>query len=159
MNFLSGPQPALDALAKGDLGTARRLFGCQYSLRGVVVHGDHLGKQLGFPTANLLLDPQSPLLIPFGVYLVDLTLGQDKKFGLSSIGMRPTVNGKDLRVEVHILDFSGDLYGKGLEVFFLERLRDELRFGSLDELKSQMEKDRATALELIPGWNKPDSHS
>ena len=157
MNFLSAPRPALDALAKGDLRTASRLLGSHYSLSGIVVHGDHLGMKLGFPTANLRLDKGSPLLIPFGVYVVKLPLENSTKYGLSSIGMRPTVGGKDLRVEIHVFDFSGNLYQQHLQVFFLERLRDELKFNSLEELTRQMEKDRSEALALLARWDKPDS--
>jgi riboflavin kinase/FMN adenylyltransferase len=157
MNFQPLPPLAIDLLAKGDLINANKLLGFEYSLAGTVVHGDHLGIKLGFPTANLLLDTESPLLLPYGVYLISVLLGKAKKYGLSSIGIRPTVGGKDLRVEVHIFDYNGNLYQQRLHVFFMEHLRDELKFNSLQELILQMERDKLAALALLAGRDQKDS--
>ncbi|MEI6455184.1 MAG: riboflavin kinase [bacterium] len=159
MNLQSPPSIVLDALAKGDLNAANAFLGFEYYLTGTVVHGDHLGTKLGFPTANLLLDKDSPLLLPLGVYVITVLLGKIKKHGLSSIGMRPTVNGKDLRVEIHVFDFSGNLYHQRLQVSFMERLREELKFNSLQELILQMERDKLAALALLARRNQKDPNT
>lgn len=131
-----------DALARGRVEEAARMLGRPYVLTGTVVHGRHLGHKLGFPTANV--DCGSRLAIPtHGVYAADVVLpyGSLRK-AVVNIGSRPTVdNGSDISVEAHILGFSGDLYGKTVSLRFLRRLRDEHRFGSLDELQAAIRAD------------------
>ncbi len=132
-----------DALAQGRVEDAARMLGRPYVLTGTVVHGRHLGHKLGFPTANV--DCGSRLAIPApGVYAADVVLpyGALRK-AVVNIGSRPTVdNGSDISVEAHIPGFSGDLYGKTVSLRFLRRLRDEHRFGSLDELQAAIRADR-----------------
>ena len=131
-----------DALADGRVEDAARMLGRPYMLTGTVVHGRHLGHKLGFPTANV--DCGSRLAIPApGVYAADVVLpyGSLRK-AVVNIGSRPTVdNGSDISVEAHIPGFSGDLYGKTVSLRFLRRLRDEHRFGSLDELQAAIRAD------------------
>lgn len=131
-----------DALAQGRVEDAARMLGRPYVLTGTVVHGRHLGHKLGFPTANV--DCGSRLAIPApGVYAADVVLpyGSLRK-AVVNIGSRPTVdNGSDISVEAHIPGFSGDLYGKTVSLRFLRRLRDEHRFGSLDELQAAIRAD------------------
>ncbi len=131
-----------DALAQGRVEDAARMLGRPYMLTGTVVHGRHLGHKLGFPTANV--DCGSRLAIPApGVYAADVVLpyGSLRK-AVVNIGSRPTVdNGSDISVEAHIPGFSGDLYGKTVSLRFLRRLRDEHRFGSLDELQAAIRAD------------------
>lgn len=131
-----------DALARGRVEEAARMLGRPYVLTGTVVHGRHLGHKLGFPTANV--DCGSRLAIPApGVYAADVVLpyGSLRK-AVVNIGSRPTVdNGSDISVEAHIPGFSGDLYGKTVSLRFLRRLRDEHRFGSLDELQAAIRAD------------------
>ncbi len=131
-----------DALAQGRVEDAARMLGRPYVLTGTVVHGRHLGHKLGFPTANV--DCGSRLAIPApGVYAADVVLpyGALRK-AVVNIGSRPTVdNGSDISVEAHIPGFSGDLYGKTVSLRFLRRLRDEHRFGSLDELQAAIRAD------------------
>lgn len=131
-----------DALAQGRVEDAARMLGRPYVLTGTVVHGRHLGHKLGFPTANV--DCGSRLAIPApGVYAADVVLpyGSLRK-AVVNIGTRPTVdNGSDISVEAHIPGFSGDLYGKTVSLRFLRRLRDEHRFGSLDELQAAIRAD------------------
>ena len=131
-----------DALAQGRVEAAARMLGRPYMLTGTVVHGRHLGHKLGFPTANV--DCGSRLAIPApGVYAADVVLpyGALRK-AVVNIGSRPTVdNGSDISVEAHIPGFSGDLYGKTVSLRFLRRLRDEHRFGSLDELQAAIRAD------------------
>lgn len=131
-----------DALADGRVEDAARMLGRPYMLTGTVVHGRHLGHKLGFPTANV--DCGSRLAIPApSVYAADVVLpyGSLRK-AVVNIGTRPTVdNGSDISVEAHIPGFSGDLYGKTVSLRFLRRLRDEHRFGSLDELQAAIRAD------------------
>jgi len=125
------------ALRDGDLATAGRLLGHPASLAGRVVHGDHRGRTIGFPTANLSID--SMRLVPAdGVYAVRRDSGEP---GVMNVGVRPTVDGTKRVVEVHLIDWHGDLYGEVLRVDLIERLRDERRFGSLGELVAQIKRD------------------
>ncbi len=138
------------ALQRGDFASASKLLGRPYALNGRVHHGDALGRQLGFPTANLpIKGPPPPLR---GVYAVQVTStdGQlQQHFGVANLGTRPTINGQQLRLEVHLLDWCGDLYGGHLTVVFVHKLRSEKRFGSLEELRQQLNLDVQHARELF----------
>lgn len=128
-------------LLKGDVSTAEKLLGKPFKISGEVVHGQHLGRSLGFPTANLKLPEE--LIIPMsGVYGGTAEIDSKTYNAVINIGRRPTIGDlkKDL-VEVHILDFDEDIYGKNLQVSFLQRIRDEKKFNSLDELKAQIKED------------------
>ncbi len=133
------------AVQAGDLATAARLLGRPFSIFSTVIDGRRLGRTLGFPTANLR--PESEQLPPTGVYAVRATIGEQEYRGVANIGVRPTVtNGEaELLLEAHLFDFSGDLYGQDMEVFFLEFLRPEQKFPSLDALKAQIAEDSAAA--------------
>ncbi len=117
------------------------MLGRAYSLAGPVVQGDRLGRQLGFPTANL--DPAGLALPPRGVYAVHALAGGRTYRAVLNIGTRPTLARPEpqLRVEAHLLGFQGDLYGQELELTFVEKLRDERRFASLADLRRQIHKD------------------
>ncbi|WP_028864164.1 bifunctional riboflavin kinase/FAD synthetase [Psychromonas aquimarina] len=141
-----------DALAQGDLQRASAMLGRKYSIAGRVVHGQKLGRTIGVPTANLLLKRRvSPVS---GVYVVSV-LGINEKVyqGVANIGQRPTVQGVRQQLEVHLFDFSADLYGLQLEVILEEKLRDEVRFDSFAELKIQIDKD----IELAREWHNKKS--
>jgi riboflavin kinase / FMN adenylyltransferase len=131
-----------EALRTGDIRRANRFLGRAYALTGMVVEGQKLGRTLGFPTANLSISDQK--LIPRqGVYRVDVTgatLAQ-KQSGVMNIGLRPTVNGTRQTLEVHLLDWSGDLYGNTVTVSLEQFLRPEQKFESLDALKDQIRRD------------------
>lgn len=133
------------ALQAGDFDSASQMLGRPYAISGPVVAGDQLGHQLGFPTANL--DVSGLVLPPDGVYAARATVDNVTHRAVLNIGTRPTVqtDQHDRRFEVHLLDFSGDLYGKELEVEFVTKLRDELKFASLDALKTQIAADIAAA--------------
>jgi len=137
------------ALQKNDLQTASELLGRDYRITGRVVHGEKVGRQLGFPTANIALKRQEPPLK--GVFAVrahcDAT--GDSWPAVANLGRRPTVNGLKLLLEVHLLDASEHLYGKHLNIDFLHFIRGEKRFESLDELKEQIQKDADTARTLM----------
>lgn len=136
------------ALHTGELKQAGDLLGYRYQISGKVAHGDKLGRTLDFPTANLQF--RFPLALQ-GVYLVQVHCAawETDKFGVANAGSRPTVNGKSHRLEVHLLDFSGDLYGKRLTVTPLIFIRGEQSFESLDALKAQIGCDVATAKALL----------
>ena len=130
-----------ERIAAGDLDAASQMLGRAYSFSGKVVEGDRLGQQLGFPTANI--DVSGLVLPPRGVYAVHAEVGGHRHRAVLNIGVRPTLQHPNppLRVETHLLDFTGDLYGKEIEIVFVEKLRDEKKFGSVTELREQIAKD------------------
>lgn len=124
------------ALASGELHLASQLLGRNYSISGKVVHGAKRGRELGFPTANIHMRHERPALT--GVYAVKL----DGLNSVANLGVRPTIAGvPKLLLEVHVLDFNADLYGKHVHVEFLHKIRDEMKFESLDALKAQIAED------------------
>lgn len=132
------------ALAKGELRTAEKLLGRSYRMSGRVARGDQLGRQLGFPTANIHLHRQATPLR--GVFAVEMFGIKGEPIpGVANIGMRPTVDGTRSLLEVHLFDFDTDIYGEYVEVVFLHKLRDEVRFASLDALKQQIALDAESA--------------
>ncbi len=132
------------ALEEGDTVLAAELLGRPYSLSGVVVEGNHLGRTLGFPTANMALDEPLLLIPRCGVYSSIVQMEQRLLSGMTNVGVRPTVGGSGiLTVETHIFDFDEDIYGRRIRVEFQERIRDERRFPSLDALRAQLRADAA----------------
>jgi riboflavin kinase/FMN adenylyltransferase len=128
------------ALAAGDFARAERLLGHPYTLSGRVAHGAKLGRELGFPTANIVLRHPSPLS---GIYVVD---AGDRGRGVASVGRRPTVNPVDMPLlEVHLFDETRDLYGEHLKVRFLKKLREERKFDGLPALRDAIARDAAQA--------------
>lgn len=147
-------------LEHGRVEAAEALLGHPYSISGVVVHGDARGRQIGFPTANLWL-PDHYVLPARGVYAVSVERldGQGPThtwFGVLNAGTRPTVDGEKFQLEVHILNFEGDLYDQKLRVSFLRRIRDERRFASIDELVKQIHAD-VDLVRSILGVEGPDT--
>lgn len=136
-----------EQIRKGDLDATAQMLGRVWALSGKVEHGDGLGRQLGFPTANL--NVAGLVLPPGGVYAARARLLPSNQIHRAAvnIGFRPTLGNPapQLRVEAHLLDFSGDLVGNEIELSFVEKLRDEQKFSSLDELKSQIARDIAEA--------------
>ena len=132
------------ALEEGDTPLAASLLGSPYVIEGVVISGNHLGRTIGFPTANMAID-EPLLLIPCGgVYHSQVTVRGVVYEGMTNIGMRPTVGGTgSLTVETHIFGFDEMIYGERISVGFLERIRDERRFPSLDALRTQLRADAA----------------
>ncbi|MBM7038338.1 bifunctional riboflavin kinase/FAD synthetase [Vibrio ulleungensis] len=132
------------ALSNDQLSTAQQLLGRPYSISGRVSHGRKLGRTIGFPTANLPLKRNvSPVS---GVYVVQaIDLDGNNVGGVANIGNRPTVNGVRQQLEVHLFDYSGNLYGRQLEIALLHKLRDEIKFESFDALKQQIELDASSA--------------
>ena len=130
------------ALEEGKVEEAAEMLGYGYSLKGVVVAGNRLGRTIGFPTANMKLYEPLKLVPGRGVYAVEAEVLGKKYRGMTNIGLRPTVGGSFTTIETHILDFDEDIYGLPLRITFLRRLRDEVHFPSLEALKDQLEKDR-----------------
>jgi riboflavin kinase/FMN adenylyltransferase len=130
-----------EAIRAGNLDAAGQMLGRTYSLAGRVVAGDKLGRDLGFSTANL--DVTGLVLPPNGVYAAHATVRSGTHNAVVNIGYRPTLQNPapQLRVEAHLLDFDGDLYGEEIEITFADKLRDEKKFASLDELKMQIPRD------------------
>jgi riboflavin kinase / FMN adenylyltransferase len=146
-----------EALQQGDVATAAELLGRDYHVGGEVIHGDHRGRQIGVPTANLQLAPDK-LLPKNGVYAtrtsVQLAGVQHNFHSVTNLGVRPTVDGVQQRLETHLFDFppagqAGDLYGQWLTVEFVARLRDEQRFSSIDQLIAQIQLDIQQARQLL----------
>jgi riboflavin kinase/FMN adenylyltransferase len=133
------------AVAGGDLPLAARLLGRPYFATGQVVTGDGRGKAIGFPTANLAGIPARKLLPPDGVYAVRVEWRGGRADGMMNQGGRPTFQQAERSLEVHLLDFAGDLYGEWLKVQWVARLRDVQRFPSPEALRAQLERDRSSA--------------
>jgi riboflavin kinase/FMN adenylyltransferase len=138
-----------DTLCSGDLISAERLLGQCYSVCGRVVHGDKLGRTIGYPTANIkMFRKNAPV---DGVFAVTMTGIEDKEFqGIANVGTRPTVNGSSkVILETHLFDFNKDIYGRYVQVHFKQKIRDEMRFPSLDQLKAQIVKDVAETKKIF----------
>ncbi len=130
------------ALTAGDIDRANGMLGYRYSLLGVVVAGNRLGRTIGFPTANMKLYEPLKLVPAVGVYAVDVEVLGRKYRGMTNIGVRPTVGGGGLTIETNIFDFDEDIYGLDIRITFLARIRDERCFASLEELKEQLLQDK-----------------
>jgi riboflavin kinase/FMN adenylyltransferase len=133
----------------GRLDRAAAMLGRSFSILGTVEPGDHRGRELGFPTANL--NPHNEVLPPDGVYTVRVIVGEEQFGGVVNIGVRPTFAGTQPRrtLEVHILDFARELYGQNVEVLFLSKLRDEQKFASAEALKTQIAADVHAARQIL----------
>ncbi|RLA25939.1 MAG: bifunctional riboflavin kinase/FAD synthetase [Gammaproteobacteria bacterium] len=138
-----------DALNNGDLATAESMLGRSYSVCGRVVHGEKLGRKIGFPTANIQMQRKNTPIQ--GVFAVTMTGIDDKTiFGVANVGTKPTVNGAaKVLLETHLFDFDQDIYGKYVEVHFKHKIRSEMHFQSVDDLKQQIQLDTALAKTLL----------
>ncbi len=137
------------AIRDGNLAAAARMLGRPYTVEGRVAEGRKLGRQIGFSTANVERgEEQFP---PDGVWAVRARAGENCFRGVANLGLRPTVDGENRSLEVHLFDFSGDLYGQVLEVEFVSFLRGERKFASLEELKAQIGRDAEQAMYLLRG--------
>ncbi|HPB89350.1 MAG TPA: bifunctional riboflavin kinase/FAD synthetase [Bacteroidales bacterium] len=137
-------------LVEGDIARANEWLGYRYTLHGVVVAGNRLGRTIGFPTANMQLYEPLKLVPANGVYFVRVEVTGGTYKGICNIGTRPTVsNDSSRRIETHILDFDEEIYGLDIRISFIERLRDERRFGSLEELRRQLLLDKKCCMKKI----------
>ncbi|WP_295122300.1 bifunctional riboflavin kinase/FAD synthetase [uncultured Chitinophaga sp.] len=140
-----------NSLLEGSVLLANELLGYPYFVNGTVVHGDKMGRKLGFPTANISLHDSRKLVPAQGVYAVKVALASGLWNGALNIGTRPTFNGKELRVEVYIFDFDEDIYDQPITVQFIDYLRADMKFDNVDDLVVQMHKDTAKAREILSG--------
>ncbi len=136
-----------EALARGDLERSSQLLGRPYSLIGNVVHGDGRGRQIGFPTANI--ETQNQVYPPNGVYAIRAKLEERWLDGVLNIGIRPTFNGVNIQVEGHFFNFDEIIYGKPIEIFFVEKIRSERKFPNPEFLIQQIQRDIAAATEIL----------
>ena len=137
------------AITNGNMAVANEFLGYDYLLSGKIIQGKQLGRTIGFPTANLKIKENYKLIPKIGVYIVKSILQEKTVFGIMNIGLNPTVNGEDLSIEVHFLDFDSDIYDTEITVSVIERIRDEQKFTSIDLLKSQIQKDKNFAISYI----------
>ena len=137
-------------LGRGEVAEAGELLGRPYLVRGEVVVGDRRGRTIGFPTANVRPDPA--VVVPArGVYACSVRVGEDVHAACTNVGVAPTFERGESRIEAHLLDFGGDLYGQEVDVLFLDRIRGERRFSGVDELKEQIGRDVEEARRLAGG--------
>lgn len=145
-----------EALLEGKIETAGKLLGYDFFFSGTVVHGDKLGRQLGYPTANLKVEDDEKITPGNGIYAVYAVVNgqqsggsKQQLKGMMSIGFRPTVGGKKRMIEVNLFDFNKDIYGATLKVFVKKYLREEVKFNNLEELVKQIDQDKINSLEVL----------
>jgi riboflavin kinase/FMN adenylyltransferase len=137
------------AIEDGNVATANELLGRYYDFRGTVVKGRQLGRQIGFPTANVKIANEFKLIPKNGVYAVYIWVRENKLPGVMNVGVRPTVEGKGITQEVHIFDFSEDIYGETVRVEIVDFIRDEQKFENMDKLIAQIKTDAITAKQIL----------
>lgn len=143
-----------EMLLAGDMGTANNLLGYRYGVEGVVVEGMKIGRGIGFPTANMRLYEPLKVLPSDGVYAVWVQTSGKTYRGITNIGIRPTVGINNERtIETHILNFDEDIYGLSIKLEFVAKMRDEVTFSSLDDLKAQLHKDKENSYLYLPENN------
>ncbi|MDE5431137.1 bifunctional riboflavin kinase/FAD synthetase [Elizabethkingia meningoseptica] len=137
-----------NALAEGNIQTANQFLGYHYPVSGKVVQGKQIGRTIGYPTANIDVDPIK-LLPKNGAYIVDVLLNGQHYKGMLSVGTNPTVNGTKKTTEVHILDFDQDIYGEHITVYFRDYLHDEIKFESLEKLIERLDEDKQLTINFF----------
>jgi riboflavin kinase/FMN adenylyltransferase len=142
-----------EAILHNDTTTANKLLGYEFFFSGIVVHGDKLGRQLGYPTANLKVQDDEKIIPGNGIYAVYASLDNGSTVtrykGMMSIGFRPTVDGKKRVIEVNLFDFSSEIYGKLLTVYVKKYLREEIKFDGLEALVKQIDQDKVESLKVL----------
>ena len=138
-----------NSLLEGNISLANAYLGYSYMLSGIVVKGNQLGRTIGFPTANIEVSENYKLIPKNGVYIVTAIVNNQTIFGMMNIGIKPTVGENVPTIEVHLLDFSEDIYGQEIQVNVIERLRDEQKFESFEALKSQLEIDKTNTVDYF----------
>ena len=137
------------ALMEGDVAKAAGFLGYPFNVTGTVMHGDERGRTIGFPTANVFIADEYKLLPATGVYAVEVELNGRRLKGMANLGYRPTFKGTDKLLEVNIFDFNESIYEAKLSVFFMDKLRNELTFANIDELKRQLALDKEQAMRVL----------
>jgi len=142
-----------NSLIEGNISLANAYLGYPYMLSGIVVKGNQLGRTIGFPTANIEISENYKLIPKNGVYIVTAIVNNQTIFGMMNIGIKPTLGNNVPTIEVHLLDFSEDIYGQKIQVNVIERLRDEQKFESFEALKSQLEIDKINTVDYFKKGN------
>ena len=137
------------ALQAGEVEVAATYLGHTYSVNGKVVQGKQLGRTIGYPTANILMEDKYKLIPADGVYAVKVEHNGGMYHGMLNVGNNSTIEGKGRSMEVNIFDFDQNIYGDDATIYFIERLRDEVKFNGLDELKAALAKDKVNALKIL----------
>ena len=137
------------ALMEGDVARAAGFLGYPFNVTGTVMHGDERGRTIGFPTANVFIADEYKLLPATGVYAVEVELNGKRLKGMANLGYRPTFKGTDKLLEVNIFDFNESIYEAKLSVFFMDKLRNELTFANIDELRRQLALDKEQAMRVL----------
>ena len=142
-----------DSLSSGNVKLASKLLSYHYSLQGTIIGGQRLGREIGYPTANLEPDDTDKLIPADGVYAVWVRMGEKSLMGMMNIGFRPTINEYqgNKSLEVHLINFKGDVYNQHIKISFIDRIRDEIRFETIDRLKNQLKKDKVVAVKILSG--------
>ncbi len=138
-----------DAISNGNMPFANNFLGYDYFITGMVADGNRLGRTIGFPTANIKIAEVYKLIPKIGVYAVRSEIDGKSVGGMMNIGYKPTVGGNAISIEVYYFDFEADLYGKSLRVHIIERIRDEIKFDSVDSLKKQLTIDETSARNIL----------
>ncbi|HEY9194972.1 MAG TPA: bifunctional riboflavin kinase/FAD synthetase [Mucilaginibacter sp.] len=144
------------ALLKGDIGLANTFLGYPFFITGTVVRGDQIGRRIGYPTANIVVEEKYKLIPSDGIFAVTVNVAGETYNGMAYIGSRPTVNGLTRNVEVNIFDFDKDIYNQSISMAFHHYVRGDVKFASLDELKVQLAQDKVDVLRLIPSKPSPE---
>lgn len=141
------------ALEEGDITKANTYLGYSFILTGKVVQGKGLGKQLGYPTANIKVKEDYKLIPKQGAYIVSSKINNVMVYGMMNIGVNPTVNGTKQTIEVHFFNFNNNIYNKNIQINLLQRIRDEQKYESVEALKEQLSKDKKTALNYVETYH------
>lgn len=137
------------SLLAGEIHAATQFLGYPYFINGTVVKGDKIGREIGFPTANIKPDETYKLIPKNGVYAVKVVVNKNEYDGMLNIGIRPTLKGKNETIEVNIFDFDEEIYGQQIQIKFYERIRDEQPFEDLNELKNQLSIDKSKTIQIF----------
>jgi riboflavin kinase / FMN adenylyltransferase len=138
-----------NAITEGKIKLANKYLGYQYFFSGKVVKGKQLGRTIGFPTANILVENKQKILPKNGVYVVEIVCQNQIYKGMMNIGNKPTVDGLNFSVEVHIFDFENDIYDQNIQISVLDYIRDEIKFDSVESLKNQLVKDKEYSFKYL----------
>lgn len=141
------------ALINGEITLANKFLGYNFFFSGNVVHGNNIGKTISFPTANIKIDAPYKLVPKNGVYIVKTTIDNQITYGMMNIGYNPTFNGKQKSIEIHFINFNKNIYDKTLTIEMILRIRNEIKFNTVDDLKKQLEQDKLSTLNYIKSLN------
>jgi|TARA_B100001094_G_scaffold312923_1_gene350131 riboflavin kinase/FMN adenylyltransferase len=138
-----------EKVKSGKFSHVNKMLGYKFYIEGIVEKGDGIGKTIDFPTANINSSVKSKILPGDGVYAAHVNIGKEKLSGMVNIGFRPTVKGEDRRIELHIFNFNRNIYGSTLRIIFDSKIREEIMFKNMKDLKEQLEKDKIESIKLL----------